>query len=67
MTNGAAIAATMIPPRLFFIASIGFSPFIKMSNNVLKANVPLTPPKIFLNGPNIPPVLAIDGGGVGPI
>ena len=38
-----------------------------MSNNVPKANVPLTPPKIFLNGPNIPPVLAIAGGGVGPI
>ena len=48
--NGAAIAAMRTPPRLFLIASIGFSPPTKISNNVPNARELLTPPNIFLNG-----------------
>ena len=65
--NGAAIAAMRTPPRLFFKASIGFSPLTKISNNVPNARELLTPPNIFLNGPKKPPTLPADGGGVGPI
>ena len=52
ITSGAAIAATIIPPRLFLIASAGLTPSTNISNNVLIAKVLLTPPNIFLKGPN---------------